>query len=546
MTLIDVLNKSLDCSKIDILPASEASKKYGQTTLKPGTLELYAAIIVKDVSIISDVLQLANTELFYLHPISSGNNWGYGSINSQLQDRKNIVLDLGQLKKITPTDKELGLITLQPGVSQQELYNYLTLHNWPFMTPVTGAGPSCSIVSNALERGYGITPRTDHFAAVNAIKAYLPHPDLCKELFESSISAMDKSGDDFIDKTFKWGLGPYLDGLFTQSNLGIVTEMTIRLAPTPTDFCSFYLKVADPSKFSAAVSIIKGTLLNFEGAVGSINLMDRRRLVSMTSENPNGRETHKNMSNEQVLNLANKSQLPEWMVVGSIYGNQDIINAVKKQIRKKAKHIGSIFFSNSLLMKFAYFFFALPLPKTRLIENLRLQLHSMKEGTDIMLGKPNQVALPLAYWRNPAKSADKRQALNPAKDQCGLLWYAPLLPMKAEKLTAFVNLIRSVTPKYGIEPLITFTNLRHDCIDSTVPIVFNLEDEEAVKAAHLCLEELILSGNQLGFTPYRLSIGQQQALDASHIFWKTNKLIKASLDPNNIISPLRYAPQTAT
>jgi len=45
-------------------------------------------------------------------------------------------------------------------------------------------------------------------------------------------------------------------------------------------------------------------------------------------------------------------------------------------------------------MKFAYFFFALPLPKTRLIENLRLQLHSMKEGTDIMLGKPNQVALP--------------------------------------------------------------------------------------------------------------------------------------------------------
>tara|TARA_R110002167_G_scaffold196935_6_gene400001 strand:- start:4025 stop:5665 length:1641 start_codon:yes stop_codon:yes gene_type:complete len=546
MTLIDVLHQSLDCSKIDILPASEASEKYGQTTLKLGTFELYAAIIVKDVSIISDLLQLANTELFYLHPISSGNNWGYGSINAQLQDRKNIVLDLGQLKKITPTDKELGLITLQPGVSQQELYDYLTVHNWPFMTPVTGAGPSCSIVSNALERGYGITPRTDHFAAVNAIKAYLPHPDLCKELFESSISAMDKSGDDFIDKTFKWGLGPYLDGLFTQSNLGIVTEMTIRLAPTPTDFCSFYLKVSDPSKFSAAVSIIKETLLNFEGAVGSINLMDRRRLVSMTSENPNGRETHKNMSNEQVLNLANKSQLPEWMVVGSIYGNQDIINAVKKQIRKKAKHIGSIFFSNSLLMKFAYFFFALPLPKTKLIETLRLQLHSMKEGTDIMLGKPNQVALPLAYWRNPTKSADKRQALNPAKDQCGLLWYAPLLPMKAEKLSAFVNLIRSVTPKYGIEPLITFTNLRHDCIDSTVPIVFNLEDEEAVKAAHLCLEELILSGNQLGFTPYRLSIDQQQALDASHIFWKTNKLIKTSLDPNNIISPLRYAPQTST
>ena len=45
----------------------------------------------------------------------------------------------------------------------------------------------------------------------------------------------------------RWGVGPYLDGIFTQSNLGIVTKMTMWLVPLPKYFQTFNCIVKDTS-----------------------------------------------------------------------------------------------------------------------------------------------------------------------------------------------------------------------------------------------------------------------------------------------------------
>ena len=541
MDIVALLTKSIPEIDATVTSAQAATKKYGTTTFS-SVIKLDGAIKVKTPKIIGTILKLANKEGFHVFPISTGNNWGYGSVQDTPVTCPRILLDLGALKQITATSKSLGLITLQPGVTQQELFDFLQKNNWNFMTPVTGAGPHCSILSNALERGYGITPRTDHFMAVNALKAYLPHPDLCETLFSSAVSEMDTSGTDFIDKTYKWGLGPYIDGLFTQSNLGIVTEATIRLAPIPKHFSSFYIKVFDDSSFESAIDLVENFLKDFEGTVGSINLMDRNRLVSMTSKNPNSNSQHINMTEDQITELANIKRLPKWMIVGSIYGCKPMVKHAKHELRKKARGIGKVLFSDSIAMRAAKAILKIPLPAIKPITNIKEQLNSLNEGVDIMLGKPNQVALPLAYWRNPRCIPDKSKTLLPDYDECGLLWYAPLIPMDAKKIVAFIKFIRDTTPKYGIEPLITFTNLRHDCIDSTVPIVFDLKNQQAKEMAHKCLDELFVEGTKQGFVPYRINTYQQSKLDRQSIFWKTTRLLKTSLDPNNIISPKRYNP----
>ena len=41
---------------------------------------------------------------------------------------------------------------------------------------------------------------------------------------------------------YRWGLGPSLDGLFTQSNLGVVTRMTFWLMPAPEYFQAFFFR----------------------------------------------------------------------------------------------------------------------------------------------------------------------------------------------------------------------------------------------------------------------------------------------------------------
>ena len=541
MDLMDLFSKALHDTEAVLLETKIATERYGRTTFS-NDIPIDFAVEVLNESAISKLLQLANSHQFYLFPISSGNNWGYGSIQDTSLDGPRVVVDLGQLKAIIPTNKKAGLITVQPGVTQQDLFDYLQLNDWPFMVPVTGAGPHCSILSNALERGYGITPRTDHFAAVNALKAYLPHPELCKTKFESAISGLDGSGQDFIDKTFKWGLGPYIDGLFTQSNFGIVTEMTIRLAPRPEHFSAFYLQIFDADKFADAVMLIEQTLLECEGIVGSINLMDRRRIVSMVAQNPNGQDNHKTMTEEQVETIAKDQRLPQWMIVGSMYGSKAVVSATQKRFKNRAKSLGQLNFSNSWLINIAKLIVNLPLPSIAIMNKIKAQLLTLDEGIEIMLCKPNQVALPLAYWRNPRVTVNKKNSLLPDKDKCGLLWYAPLIRMSPEVLTDFIKFVRATTPKYGIEPLITFTNLRHDCIDSTVPLVFDLENPEAVKAAHNCLEELFVEGCKKGFVPYRINIKQQAVLPADDIFWKTTNLLKQAIDPNGILAPNRYNP----
>ena len=176
---MDIHNQlSLICQSgtATLIDSEKAVELYGINTF--GQPQRFAgAIKVFEESVIPQLLKLANTAGFKLHPVSTNNNWGYGSI---LVNKVPVyLLDLSPLNSITPTNKKLGLITIGPGVTQQQLHDYLNEENWPHMVPVTGAGPSCSLVSNALERGYGITPYTDHFYACNALKAYLPHPELC-------------------------------------------------------------------------------------------------------------------------------------------------------------------------------------------------------------------------------------------------------------------------------------------------------------------------------------------------------------------------------
>ncbi|GAB3036299.1 FAD-binding oxidoreductase [Bowmanella dokdonensis] len=444
------------------------------------------------------------------------------------------------MRQIIPTSKELGLITIEPGVTQQQLAEYLQQQGWDFMTPVTGAGPHCSVLANALERGYGITPRTDHFEAVTALKAVLPHPELCHTEYCSAVSSLDLSEEDFIDKTYKWGVGPYLDGMLTQSNLGIVTQISLRLGRKPPAFSAFYLRCTDKDKFFDLTATIRTILKDYEGIVGSINLMDRRRLISMVADNPNG-TAHQVMSDQQLEDLAERHDVPQWLVVGSIYGDKTVVRSVKQALRKQFKGLGQLLFSDGLLLSAARYLTGLT--NFGPLASIKKQLISLQQGIEIMLGVPNQVALPLAYWRTRKVQSDSQQPLLPDKDGCGLLWYAPLIPMKPEKMQEFVEFVRSTAPRYGVEPLITFTNLRHDCVDSTVPIVFNLADPASVQSAKDCLEELVNEGRKKGYVPYRLNTEQQQKLlNPSSPHWMLVRKLKSSLDPNNVLSPGRYNP----
>jgi 4-cresol dehydrogenase (hydroxylating) len=181
------------------------------------------------------------------------------------------------------------------------------------------------------------------------------------------------------------------------------------------------------------------------------------------------------------------------------------------------------------------------LSRLRISSNNRLLAVVKKLGQtmSIMEGRPSEVALPLAYWKSgiPAVGKDK----NPARDGCGLIWYAPLVPMKPPLVREYVDLVDAVCADHGIEPLVTLTTLSERCFDSTVPILYDLASEAEAKRAEACYLALFEEGKKRGFLPYRLGVNSMHLInDEASIFWTVQRKISASLDPNQIISPGRY------
>lgn len=546
-------------SAASVLSSDEALAPYlrgteGFDQLYNKKRHLLAVIRPNNTHVIHDIVNLANTlssknkPSFVLYPICSGRNWGYNTSQPAAIISHAIILDLSSLNNIT-LNKSLGLVTIEPGVTQAQLSQFLINDGDEFMVPVTGAGPDCAIMSNALERGYGITPHQDHFSAVTALKGIWGNGTP----YQSAVSELDRSGEDKVDKTFKWGVGPYMDGLFTQSNFGIVTEMTLRLAYRRKGFISFFIQAKNDEQLEVLTPLIHQTLRDYEGIVGSINLMDKRRVISMFADNPNGPDAHITLSDENITVATEHLDTPAWTLVGSLYGTEAIVKLAKKEITQLFKHTHcKMLFSDSFLIKLGNSVInKLPVFLTKTSNRLSIakaQIDSFNKGKEIMLGRPNRVALKLAYWRNKntiaTQTSNAEPPLSPAKDGCGLLWYAPLVPMNAIAMRKYVDFIRDICPKHNIEPFITFTNLRYDCIDSTIPIVFDLTNPKAVSDAHNCLNELVKEGLKLGFVPYRLNIDQQKwLLDGATPFWQVVNQLKSVLDPNNIISRGRYNPQ---
>lgn len=525
---IQSFHEVLEASQV--LDAERAQGTYGANTL--GLQRAIAgALVVRSASEVQQVVAIAAREGLALYPISAGRNAGYGGA-VPVRDGC-VILDLSQMKGIDAEHIELGVVSLEPGVTQQDLRAYLDEHSLPYLVPVHGGGPNCSLVGNALERGYGITPHADHFGAVTAIEAVLPNGELYR-------TPLSDHGAPLVDQVFKWGVGPYLDGLFTQSNLGIVVRMTLVLAPFPERIDTFFFGVARHEQLDEAVAAVREALDTLGGVGGSINLMNTRRILSMTVPYPEGVAPGEVMADDYVRQTAKANQVLPWTGIGALYGDRRLLKAARAIVRAKLRGVAKrLLFVNPGLVRRVRGAVSL-LPGQWSNQFVRT-LDTLNKSLALIGGKPSGIALPLAYWK-AGRQAASVHALNPDQDGCGLIWYSPLVPMKPEIVKEYVAMVDRVCRRHGIEPLITLTSLSPRCFDSTVPLLFDPADQDASTRAHACYAELIAAGREIGVIPYRYPIdGMGYIVEGNQVYWQCVARLKETLDPKGICAPGRYA-----
>lgn len=465
--------------------------------------------------------------------VSTGNNWGYGCDHSH-EDVEHHV-NLSRMNRIIHFDEVDGLITIEPGVTYGQLHRFLKNKKSKWITPVHGGGPECSVIGNAIERGYGITPITDHFQAVQSLRALLPNG----KLYQSPLYSI---GLRKLGKLFRNGIGPYLDGVFTQSNLGVVTEMTIRLAPASEHLELFFIDVKE-SELEASVEMIKTFKRKFKGTVGGINLMNTERVISMLSEYPReGIQKREPLSEDFIRMKARKHLIAPWTMVGALYGEKSVVKAVKKLVKKDLRKLKGkkVFLGKTKIELIKKIASVLP---GGLGSSLEKTAESLEGLFNILNGVPQNTALKLAYWKNLSKAPDA-PVLNPNADNCGLIWYAPLVEMNPQSVRDYVKMVKEVSLKFNITPLITLTTIDDLCFDSTIPILFNRDDVIDQKKAHEYFNALLETGKRNGFYPYRLGTNSMQsylsALDEDYV--SIMRSLKDAFDADDLLATGRYIP----
>lgn len=532
--VIDRLSVILPVDRI----ISEAGRVYGSCTT--GTeRKIIAAVKPQFESEIQAILRMANEYNFKIYPISTGKNWGYGTALPVTNDC--LLMDLSLMNKILDCDPKMGWVRVEPGVTQQDLRVYLDQlekeGHGKFLVPTTGAGPHASLLGNIMERGYGITPHKDHFEALLSLRAVLP----TGEIYQSILKDL---GGDELHQNFKWGLGPYVEGLFAQSNYAVVTEVTIALARAPECISIFSFDIGDEASFRLSVEAIREITQELGSIVSGINLMNQRRVLSMKMPYPQD-DVDPEMgiiSDEKVREYGRQYGFSAWTGVGALYGSKDIVAAAEKMVKKKfhfAKRIR--FIKNKTVSQIKKMIDILP--QFLVSHQTRALFEMLSKLKDILEGRPNEVAIPLVYWKSSQKySSQSSQFLH--KDSCGLLWYAPLVVIKKERVLEYTQMVEKICREHKVEPLITLTSISERCFDSTVPILFDKNNLEEVVKAKRCYEALLKEGQMRGFYPYRLNIDTMRSVfQNKEMNMKVLSQLKACFDPKQVLAPGRYCPQ---
>jgi 4-cresol dehydrogenase (hydroxylating) len=475
------------------------------------TRSVLAALRPGNENEVRRTVEIAARHRIRIYTLSTGHNWGYGTALPVEDDC--VLVDLSRMNRILQVDPELGLITIEPGVTQGQLSAHLKESALDFFVPTTGAGPSASLLGNALERGFGITPIEDHFGAVQSLRAVLPDGTV----YESSLASL---GMPIQQSSWKWGIGPYLDGLFTQGNFGIVTAMTIALEQRPEEIEVYVFSLKDANRIPDLAVGCRDVLMGLRGVAGGIKLMNQAqfRLTLDTAE----------------LGMGLSPDFA-WVGFGVLHGSRPLVRAAHARLKEILRPYLSqiIFLNEKRIRRFRLLAKCVP---GALGKKLRRQVRQGEDVLQIVRGEPRSVELRLVYQHVPVPAGGPG---DPIKEGVGVIWYAPIIPLKHEFVAQAVTAIQRTLRAYGFPEAISLTTVNERCAMGVVPIIYKRPDDK--ENAHRCFQTLWQEGAKVGCFPYRINISAMSSLpEQGETFWHLAKMIKAAVDPDHLFSPGRY------
>lgn len=490
------------------------------------------------------IVELAARCGLAIYPISTGRNWGYG--DACAVGAGQLIVDLARMNRILKVDPQLAYAVIEPGVTQGQLSAFLREHDIDLWCDCTGAGPDTSLIGNIVERGFGHSPygnRALHIAGMQIVLA-------SGELLRTGFGHYPQSQ---VSHLYGAGIGPSLDGLFIQSNLGVVVELGLWLMPAAACVSQFVASVPRQQDLGPLIEALRP--LRLDGTLRSVvHIGNDLRVISggatfpfTPTALPAAAGVDACLPADARAGLLASSGAQAWTASGCLYGNAAQVKAGRAAVRAALRGTGATttFFDRRSLQRGARV--GSLLARVGFGKRLLARVALGRALLSLAQGVPDGRFLAGAYWRRRGGlPAQFPRGADPARDGCGLLWVSPVLPMRGADALALHTLVAPLFAAHGFDLFETFSLINERALCAVLTIAFDHADAREAARARACQKAVFDAVMAAGYIPYRVGIESMGALDpAGDEFWRVAARIKGALDPHGLIAPGRYEPVVA-
>lgn len=476
-----------------VVSDGETIDRYARTTQAKATRPC-CVLYPTSTEQVQTIVKIASAHGVTVYPISCGKNWGYGDACAPTDQAA--IVDLGRMNSILEVNTELAYCVVEPGVSQVQLFDYLQDNDTGLWMDASAAGPDSSLVGNTVERGFGHTRYGDHLLTCCSMEIVLADGRVLNTGFGHYPNAS-------ATHTYRYGIGPFLDGIFTQSNYGIVTKIGLWLMPEPEAFNFFYFQLARFEDFEELVERIRP--LRMAGVLNTaIHIGNDFRVVAGSGKYPWDLTGGVAPLPPEVMDqLRTQSSAQAWQGSGSITGTKDHVRATRRALRKALKGCASRleFLDDKKMARIERT--AALLQSVGLGKDMTRMLKILRPNYDLLKGVPTVEPVMGAYWRSrnpPDEPGD------PLDANCGLYWVSPVIPMIGSEAIKVLNLAKPIFAEHGFDMVVSLILLTERSLVGIFNVAFDTSIPDEAKRASACYEALVEAMMEQGYMLYRAGL----------------------------------------
>jgi 4-cresol dehydrogenase (hydroxylating) flavoprotein subunit len=482
----------------NVLTEHDATADHGDPFAPPG--EWYhpgAVLLPGSIEDIQAILSVANRHGTPIWTSSQGRNKGYGGGAPRVSG--SFALSLRRMNRVLQVDEDNCYAVVEPGVRFFDLYDHLRATGSKLWMSVPDLGGG-SVIGNALEYGLGYTPLGDHFGQHCGMEVVLANG----EVLRTGMGGMDNPRSWHV---YPHGCGPSVDGLFGQSNFGIVTKMGVALMPAPEVYKPGWLTLDSEEQFGPFLDALRPLMI--DGTIANQPMIINAVCAASAFWQRDHWYTGEDSIPEDVINkIAATPGFGRWVMRFALYGDAPV---VEHNQRKIDAVLGAI---PGCAITYETF-------DGRNLPALENPHHAVQAGI------PSMALDQMTRWYGGANG--------------GHIGFSCAIPISGADGTAIRDLSRShlnaAGLDYGAAIIVTKRSMVHVAL-----VVFDTENEAQARAAYQTVKDMVPIAAHEGYGEYRshidfMDLVADQYGFNNHAQRRFAETIKGALDPNGILAP---------